>query len=137
MQDVRRRVARVFVASENEPTSINGVDALSASSFEKELPTPDNAKRLPHYPNPAILISRLAVDLESRGQGLRETLMMDVFIRVTRVSEVIAVYAIIVDAKNDEALAFYIRYGFLAFETMPYRLYEPLDSIRNLNLEPS
>lgn len=137
MQDVRRRVARVFVACENDSASINGFYTLSAASFEKELLTPDEAKRLPHYPIPAILIGRLAVDLNSRGQGLGESLLMDAFIRVVRVSEVIAVYAIIVDAKNDDALAFYKRYGFLSFETIPYRLYLPLDSIRKLNLEPS
>ena len=135
MQDVRRRVARVFIASEDDSTSINGYYTLSASSFEKELLASDEAKRLPHYPVPAILIGRLAVDRLSQGRGLGETLLMDALKRVIRASEVIAVYAIIVDAKNDDALAFYKRYGFVSSETMPYRLYLPLDTLRKLDLD--
>ncbi|MCY4094967.1 MAG: GNAT family N-acetyltransferase [Gammaproteobacteria bacterium] len=137
MQDVRRRVARVFVASEDDSTSINGYYTLSASSIERELLASDEAKRRPHYPVPTILIGRFAVDVRSQGRGLGETLLMDAVNRVIRASEAVAVYAIIVDAKNDDAFYFYQRYGFISSQTMPNRLYLPLDSLRKLNLDTS
>lgn len=55
-------MAQVFVAVGEAPERIAGYYSLSAASLEKaELP-PALAKRLPHYPVPAVMIGRLAVD---------------------------------------------------------------------------
>jgi ribosomal protein S18 acetylase RimI-like enzyme len=54
--------------------------------------------------------------------------------RVIRASTTIAVYAIIVDAKNERALAFYERYGFRAFADEPRRLFLPLETFEKLGL---
>ncbi|MYG53121.1 MAG: GNAT family N-acetyltransferase, partial [Rhodospirillaceae bacterium] len=110
-QDVRRRVAQVFVAVGDSPAAVAGFYSLSAASFEKDALPPDLAKRLPHYPVPAAVLGRLAVDRAYRGQGLGEMLLLDAIRRVVRVSAAIGVYALVVDAKNDEAQSFYERYG--------------------------
>lgn len=105
-QDIRRRVAQVFVAVGDGGEKIAGYYSLSAASFQKdELPLA-LAKRLPHYPVPAAVLGRLAIDREQQGRGLGETLLLDAIRRVVRASTTIAVYAIIVDAKNDRAQAF-------------------------------
>jgi len=97
-QDVRRRIARVFVALGDPVQQIAGYYTLSAASFEKnDLPI-DLAKRLPHYPVPAAVIGRLAVDLRSQGCGLGEALLLDAIHRVVRAGDTIGVYAIVVDA---------------------------------------
>ena len=61
-QDVRRNVARVFVATpESEPNRLAGFFTLSAGSVNcSELPQ-SLAKKLPRYPVPVALIGRLAV----------------------------------------------------------------------------
>ena len=133
-QDARRRVAQVFVAVGDAPGEIAGYYTLSAASFEKdELPV-DLAKRLPHYPVPAAVLGRLAIDGEHQGRGLGETLLLDAARRLVRASATIAVYAMVVDAKNDRARAFYERYGFRAFASMPRRLFLPLQTIEKLGL---
>jgi ribosomal protein S18 acetylase RimI-like enzyme len=133
-QDVRRRVAQVFVAVGNMPGKIAGYYSLSAASFEKgELPSV-LARRLPHYPVPAAVLGRLAVDREQQGRGLGEMLLLDAIRRVVRASTTIAVYAIIVDAKNERARAFYERYGFRAFASEPRRLFLPLETFEKLGL---
>ena len=133
-QDARRRVAQVFVAVGNAPEEIAGYYTLSAASFEKdELPV-DLAKRLPHYPVPAAVLGRLAIDSGHQGRGLGETLLLDAARRLVRASATIAVYAMVVDAKNDRARAFYERYGFRAFVSMPRRLFLPLQTIEKLGL---
>ena len=63
------------------------------------------AKRLPHYPVPAAVLGRLAIDRAQQRRGLGETLLLDAIRRVVRASTTIAVYAIIVDAKNERARA--------------------------------
>lgn len=133
-QDIRRRVAQVFVAVGDAPGKIAGYYSLSAASFEKdELPLA-LAKRLPHYPVPAAVLGRLAIDREQQGRGLGETLLLDAIRRVVGASTTIAVYAIIVDAKNERAQTFYERYGFRAFASEPRRLFLPLETFEKLGL---
>ncbi len=133
-QDIRRRVAQVFVAIGDVAERIAGYYSLSAASFEKdELPSA-LAKRLPHYPVPAAILGRLAIDREQQGRGLGETLLLDAIRRVVRASTTLAVYAIIVDAKTDGAQAFYECYGFRAFSSEPRRLFLPLEIFEKLGL---
>ena len=57
-------------------------------------------------------------------------LLADAFRRVVRASESLAVYAIVVDAKNEEARAFYERFGFIRLAGK--RLFYPLTAIERL-----
>jgi ribosomal protein S18 acetylase RimI-like enzyme len=133
-QDIRRRVAQVFVAVGDAPGKIAGYYSLSAASFEKEELPPALAKRLPHYPVPAAVLGRLAIDREQQGRGLGETLLLDAIRRVIWASATMAVYAMIVDAKTEGAQAFYERYGFCAFASVPRRLFLPLETFEKLGL---
>ena len=133
-QDARRRVARIFVAVGDTPGRVAGYYTLSAASIEKEDLPADLARRLPHYPVPAAVLGRLAIDSTYQGRGLGELLLLDATRRVVRASATIAVYAIVVDAKNERARAFYERYGFRAFPSVPRRLYLPLQTFRKLGL---
>ena len=133
-QDARRRVARVFVAAGDPPERIASYYTLSAASFEKDNLPAELARRLPHYPVPAAVIGRLAVDLRSQGSGLGEVLLLDAIHRVVRAGDTIGVYAVVVDALHDRASAFYERYGFVPFPSQPLRLYLPLRTFEQLKL---
>ena len=133
-QDARRRVAQVFVTMGDRPGEIVGYYTLSAASFEKDDLPKELAKRLPHYPVPAAVIGRLAIDLRSQGHGLGETLLLDALRRVVRASDAIGVYAVVVDALHDRASAFYERYGFRSFPSSPRRLFLPLQTFEKLGL---
>ena len=133
-QDARRRVARVFVAAGEPSGQIAGCYTLGAASFQKDdLPT-RLAKRLPHYPVPAAVIGRLAVDLRDQGRGFGETLLLDAIHRVVRAGDTIGVYAVVVDALHDRAGAFYERYGFAPFPSEPLRLFLPIRTFEQLGL---
>lgn len=127
-------MAQVFVAVGDAPGKIAGYYSLSAASFEKDELPPALAKRLPHYPVPAAVLGRLAIDREQQGRRLGEMLLLDAMRRVGRASTTIAVYAIIVDAKNERVQGFYERYGFRAFASEPRRLFLPLETIEKLGL---
>jgi ribosomal protein S18 acetylase RimI-like enzyme len=133
-QDIRRRIAKVFVSVGHTPSRIQGYYTLSAANFDKDELPPAMAKRLPHYPVPAAVLGRLAIDQSCQGRGLGETLLMNAIRRTLRASAAMAVYAIIVDAKNERAQAFYERYGFRSFATTPRRLFLPLESFEKLGL---
>ena len=121
-------VAEIFVALGDTPKRIAGYYSLSAASFEKSQLSAQMSKRLPHYPVPAAVLGRLAVDRARQGHGLGELSLLDAIPRVVRASETIAVYAIVVDAKTDRAKDFYERYGFISFAGARRRLYLPLQT---------
>ncbi len=133
-QDIRRRVAQVFVLVGETRERIAGYYSLSAASFEKRDLPAALAKRLPHYPVPAAVLGRLAVDRSRQGRGLGETLLIDAIRRTLRASAAIAVYAIVVDAKHERARRFYEHYGFRSFATAPRRLFLPLETLEKLGL---
>src|SRR5262245_7521657 len=69
-QDMKRRVAQVFVACLPSESVVKGYYTISAASFGKEELPAEIAKKLPYYPVPAAILGRLAVDSSCRGQGL-------------------------------------------------------------------
>ena len=86
---------------------------------------PEATRRLPRYPTvPAALIGRLAVDQQFRGQGLGGALIVDALARAIRAEP--AIFALVVDAKDDTALRFYQHLGFRRFVSHPMRLYIPV-----------
>lgn len=110
-QDIRRRVANCFVATEQASGLTAGYYTIAAASIRiDELPR-EEAKRLPRYPTlPAVRIGRLAVDTRFQGSGLGGALLADAAARVVHIPP--AIYALVVDAKNDQTAAFYERFLF-------------------------
>ena len=83
------------------------------------------AKRLPRYPTvPVARLGRLAVALAYHGRKLGGALLWDAMDRASR-SEV-AVYALVVDAKDEQAESFYLHHGFVAFGDTSRALILPL-----------
>lgn len=125
--DLLRRVSSCFVALNGE--RIAGYYTLASASVALgDLPQ-SLAQRLPRYPTiPAVKMGRLAVDLAYRGRGLGAALLADAFTRVLRAE--IAAWALLVDAKDDAAVAFYRHHGFIAFADAPRVLFLPVASAR-------
>lgn len=73
-------------------------------------------------------MGRLAVDQAFKGQGLGGALLADALDRAVR-SE-IAAYALMVDAKDEAAAAFYRHHGFIALPDSPLTLFLPLATVQ-------
>jgi GNAT superfamily N-acetyltransferase len=124
-QDVRRRATACFVCRETATGQVAGYYTLAAGGvLLADLPA-SLAKRLPRYPSvPVARLGRLAVALPYRGRKLGGALLWDAVERAAR-SEV-AVYALVVDAKDEQAERFYRHHGFVAFGGPPGTLILPL-----------
>jgi len=113
--------------------SVLGYYTLSSHTVRREdLPEPVIKKlKLPKYTFiPATLMGRLAVDVQHRGKGIGETLLIDGLKRSCIQTAQIASFAVMVDAK-EEALEFYIRYGFVQLPGSN-RMFLPMSTIREL-----
>jgi hypothetical protein len=115
-QEFRRRVASCFVAIEDQ--AVAGYYTLSATGILlSDLPAD---KKLPRYPEiPAVLLGRLAVDAFSRA-----------------IRSEIAVYAVVVDAKDNNARQFYEHYGFRPLAKEGRRLFLPMAEVVRLFASP-
>jgi ribosomal protein S18 acetylase RimI-like enzyme len=123
-QDIRRRVSNCFVASD-ATGMIAAYYTFAATSLPlSDLPA-DDAKRLPRYGVlPAGLIGRLAVDQRFRGRRLGSALVIDAVRRAAGADP--AIFALVVDAKDAVAVAFYEHLGFRPFASRPMSLYLPI-----------
>ena len=125
---MRRRVANCFVAVEALSGHVAAYYTIAAASIPLTDLPPELAKRLPRYPAlPAVRIGRLAVDRRFQGRGLGAAMLADAARRT--VGSDVAAFAMLVDAKNDAAVAFYARYGFRSFTGRPRTLFLPLATI--------
>ena len=132
-QDARKRVAAPFVLCEGKGNAVLGYYTLSALSVDVGAWPDDVARKLPKYPFvPATLMGRLAVDRTLRGKGAGEHLLMDALRRALAASREVASVAVVVDAKDDNAVSFYRRYGFITFPDQPNRLFLPMAVVEQL-----
>jgi GNAT superfamily N-acetyltransferase len=122
-QDERRNIARVFVAVDAK-LGVVGFHSLSSFRLEfNDLPK-EIARKLPRYDGiPAALIGRLARDSRVHGKGIGELLVADAVRRILGTAKSLAVFAFMVDAKDERAAAFYEGFGFRRFPLRANRLF--------------
>lgn len=134
-QDIRRRLTNCFVAVERKSGTIAGYYTFSAASISAvDLPA-EETRRIPRYPMlPAGLIGRLAVDTRFRGKHFGAALLADAAERAMRAEP--AIFALLGEAKDEAASAFYRAYGFQPLTNKPQTLFLSLGTVRRAVLPP-
>ena len=132
-QDAEKGVAAPFVLTIPPALRVLGYYTLSASLVNaSELPD-TLAKKLPRYPQlPVTLLGRLAVDQNMRGKGIGQFLLLDALRRSLEAAVNIAAMAVLVDAKDEAAQAFYRHFSFLPLQQQSRRLFLPMRTIAGL-----
>lgn len=129
-QDARKNIAAPFVLVTPDG-AIAGYYTLSSTAVNVGEWPAETVRNLPRYPLiPATLLGRLAVDRRHQGKGYGRYLLADALHRSLR-SE-IASFAVIVDAKDENARRFYERESFLPFPDQPMKLFRPMADIAGL-----
>jgi predicted N-acetyltransferase YhbS len=124
--------ARVFVTTDDGERVV-GFYALAAASVNPK----DSTERLmrgqpEHQSVPAILVGRLAVDLDHQGNQVGRSLLQDALLKCATAADSIGARAVIVHAISDEAVDFYGRFGFEASPTDPRHLILLMKDLRKL-----
>ncbi|MFN6302735.1 MAG: GNAT family N-acetyltransferase [Planctomycetota bacterium] len=132
----RRDLSRTFVATSREEVLVVGYYAISTHRVVYEALPAAEAKRLPRLDLPVVLIGRLAVDHTVQGQGLGALLLVDALRRSLQISEQVGIRAVEVDALDDAARNFYLKFGFRSLLDDPRHLFLPMHEIRKLKLDP-
>jgi GNAT superfamily N-acetyltransferase len=131
-QYARRKIGTTYVAVAAGQLRVLGYYTLAPSHFEFTHAPPELLKGLPKHPVPSLLLARLAVTQSERGKRLGKYLLLDAFDRCLRVAGEVAFRAIEVEAIDDQAAAFYLKYGFLPFPGDPHHLVLPLETVEEV-----
>ena len=125
--EVRASACFVLVSAVNRGRVV-GFYTLSQTSVKlAELP-PELAKKLPRYPElGATLIGRLARDLDWKGQGIGQLLLLDALRRSLSQSQEVAAVVVVTDPKDTKAREFYTENGFVALDHR--RLFIPMQRL--------
>jgi len=122
----RERTARTYVVIDADGEQLAGFYCLSSYSVERA--TFGGAALARNTPPrvPVVLLGRLAIHTEYQGHGLGASMLHDAVRRATDVSDRIGSRALVVDAIDDNAAAFYRHHGFRPFPADPLTLFHRL-----------
>ena len=121
-------LARTYVVLDDK--KVVGYYSLAPAGVEPAEAPERVMKGQPRHPVPCILLARLAVDIHAQGTGLGKFLFRDALLRALRAHEQIGGRAFLVHAIDDEAKAFYSKYGMLPSPTHPMHLFLLFNDIR-------
>lgn len=130
--NAQRGLGRTFVALQSGAAAILGYYTLTASAIAQDRLPKKQTRGLPGYPIPAILLARLAIDQTAQGQGMGELLLFDAFKRIVRGSQDFGIRIVLVDAIDEKAKSFYLKYGFIPCDDNPFKLFLPIKTIAPL-----
>jgi GNAT superfamily N-acetyltransferase len=131
----RRDPSRTFVATRPNEMVVVGYYAISSHRVVYEMLPDPEAKGLQRLEVPVVLIGRLAVDRSEQGKGLGSLLLVDALRRSVDISKQIGIQAVEVDAIDDAARSFYLKFGFRSLLDDPRHLFLPMHEIRKLRLD--
>jgi GNAT superfamily N-acetyltransferase len=127
-QHAKKEITRTYVVLADGTNRVIGYYSLCAGALAFSI-VPEN---LPHHQIPTVLLARLAVDLSAQGQSIGRLLLLDALTVTRLIADSIGVYAMSVDALNQAAHNFYLKYGFKALLDDQLHLYLPLKTIRKI-----
>lgn len=131
-QQQRKGLGKTYVAVANNSEDVIGFITLSAGQVAAtQLPV---TLKLPRYPVPILRIGRLAVDSRHQGHGLGQDLLAFGLRLAMEFSQQVGLYAVVVDAKQEKAAAFYQRLGFVPTQDDPLCLFLPIATLQQTSL---
>jgi GNAT superfamily N-acetyltransferase len=109
---------------------VAGSYTIALKSLEPDATTEAVRTGFGNYPVPVVLLARLAVDEREQKGGLGKDLLKHAMLTVLRISDLIGIRAMFVEAKHDEARGFYEHFGFESHPDNPLHLFMTVATIR-------
>lgn len=131
-QHAERGISRTFVLVEEsgqEPKIILGFFTLNICQLKTEQLPAEFARSLPRQVS-GVKLGRLAIAKDCQGQGLGKLLLVAAMKKVLEIFESAGGIGLFVDAKDDQAKAYYERFGFVPLPETPLQLFLPLQTIK-------
>lgn len=135
-QNERRNNTRTFVALDPESGRVIGYYATTTYRLDLDEAATAYGAGKKHYPIPAVLLARLAVDGTWAGRGVGRQLLVHALGGFAAASRAVGFEVVVVHAVDPDAVTFYARYGFTRFQSHPLHLFMATkDLIRTFGLD--
>lgn len=131
LQNQKKDAARTYVVVNGEGKIVGYYTLVYGSMTVGETPEEISSGH-GKYPVPIILIARLAVSIDEHGKGLGRSLVRDALVRSVSAAEIAGLSAVVVDAKDAAAKAFYEKMGFIPGPEDEFQLFMKMSEIRAL-----
>lgn len=128
-QHDRKGISRTFVLTDGSPFILGFFTLTLCEVSPLSLP-PKYNRSYPAHDLPAVRLARLAVSRKAQKRRFGELLLTEAIFRSSLIADQAGVIGLFVDAKDDAARQFYLRYGFLEIPEQPLKLFLPIDTIR-------
>lgn len=128
-QHSQKGISRTFVLTDGSPV-ILGFFTLTLGEVSSASLPDKYLRKYPDHGLPAVRLARLAVSRRAQKQQYGKLLLAEAVYRTTLIAEQAGIIGLFVDAKDDVAQRFYLRYGFLPLPEHPLQLFLPIESIR-------
>lgn len=128
-QSHTRGGAKTFLAVASGTADILGYYTLSPASLRHSRAPAVITRGLGRYDVPVFRLGRLAVDQAYQGAGLGGQLLLAAGRRCLRVAGEVGGLALLIDAKNEAIVEWYISYGAVPLDDSPLTLLLHLDTV--------
>ncbi len=132
-QNQKSNISKTFIAVDSEQPAakdVLGFYTLSTGQINFDV-LPKGVKH-PRYPVSIARLARLAIDLKYQGRGVGRFLLYDALQKIKTISQMVGIFAVVVDAKDAKAKSFYERYGFVSLQDSDLTLCLPMKVIDRL-----
>ena len=132
-QHQKSGTSKTYVDIDDDTQQVRGFYCLSSTSIGFDGVDAVLTQRLPRYPLSCVVIGRFAVDQTAQGRGIGKVLLAHALKQVSKVAQIIGVNFIVIHAKDQKAMEFYQRFGFISLTSNPLTLIYPVSEIPNFN----
>jgi len=134
-QQERAGSARTTFAVDEKEACIAGFFSLVTYQLEpSEAAGAMAGKR--KYPIPAMLLARLAVDVDYQGRGIGRIVLFTALEYLVKTSHAIGFEIVVVDALDESAACFYLKHGFRRFADHGLKLFMTTQDLRATFINP-
>lgn len=130
LQSQQAETSRSYVGLADD--KVIGFYTLVASEIAHAQAPERLTKGVARHPIPLMLLARLAVHREWQGRRIGAGLLRDAMVRTLQAADILGIRALAVHAKDEKAVAFYSRFGFIPSPINPWHMYLLLKDIRRL-----
>ena len=134
-QNQKNHINNTFIAIDDDLKSSEKKEVLgfyTLSTGQIDVDSLPKKMKHPKYPVSIARLARLATDLKYQQQGIGGFLLYDALQKIKIASNLMGIFAVVVDAKNDLAKSFYERYGFVPLEDTALTLCLPTAVLNKL-----
>jgi GNAT superfamily N-acetyltransferase len=118
-------------------SSLAGYYSLSVAGVDHASAPERVAKGLARHPIPVMLLARLTVALGFQRKGLGTALLKDALLRTLQAADIAGIRAVVVQAKNEAAKQWYLRFGFEPGPVTPMQLFLLLKDLQHVARQAS